>query len=248
QRAGSGACDGGRQGRGGRRRTTAPATGTGRAGTPRRGGGGGRGAVEGIGSAPGPARIPDRAGRIEGPGRRRRPFATGRSRRHGRTATRRVRAGIDASEVGAGVCERDRAGSDPPRHARDGAHRQPTRPAAPRSRGLHFLGGRIHAHVGPDRGTAHQPRLRGARGGRGRRRPASPGPAGDGRAGDGPTPVNATGDIVVARDLRKTFSTGGGGKVAALEAISLSIPPGQLTAMVGPDGAGKTTFLRMLAG
>ena len=60
--------------------------------------------------------------------------------------------------------------------------------------------------------------------------------------------MNATGDIVVARDLRKTFSTGGGGKVAALEAISLSIPPGQLTAMVGPDGAGKTTFLRMLAG
>lgn len=53
---------------------------------------------------------------------------------------------------------------------------------------------------------------------------------------------------VVAQDLRKVFPAPGGGQVDALGGISLSVRAGQLTALVGPDGAGKTTFLRMIAG
>ncbi|MFV3371695.1 ATP-binding cassette domain-containing protein [Pseudomonas sp. NY15435] len=49
--------------------------------------------------------------------------------------------------------------------------------------------------------------------------------------------------------LVKTSSDKHGGKtVQALKDISLDIPRGQLTALVGPDGAGKTTFLRLVAG
>lgn len=53
---------------------------------------------------------------------------------------------------------------------------------------------------------------------------------------------------VVARDLRKVFPAPGGGEVEALGGITLEVRAGQLTALVGPDGAGKTTFLRMVAG
>ena len=53
---------------------------------------------------------------------------------------------------------------------------------------------------------------------------------------------------VIARDLRKVFPAPGGGQVAAVGGISLRVGEGKLTALVGPDGAGKTTFLRMLAG
>ena len=37
-------------------------------------------------------------------------------------------------------------------------------------------------------------------------------------------------------------------RVEALKVIELTIPAGALTALVGPDGAGKTTFLRLMAG
>lgn len=37
-------------------------------------------------------------------------------------------------------------------------------------------------------------------------------------------------------------------KVSALHDISLSLVPGQVTALIGPDGAGKTTLLRLAAG
>ncbi len=38
------------------------------------------------------------------------------------------------------------------------------------------------------------------------------------------------------------------GKIVALDCVSLSAPPGQVTAVVGGDGAGKSTLLRCLAG
>ena len=37
-------------------------------------------------------------------------------------------------------------------------------------------------------------------------------------------------------------------QLAALDDVSLEVPHGALTALVGPDGAGKTTFLRLAAG
>jgi len=38
------------------------------------------------------------------------------------------------------------------------------------------------------------------------------------------------------------------GKTVALKGLTVSIYPGQLTGLVGPDGAGKTTLMRLMAG
>ena len=56
--------------------------------------------------------------------------------------------------------------------------------------------------------------------------------------------------IVIATDLNKTFKAEQKGldDVRALQGINMQIKAGQLTALVGPDGAGKTTFLRLIAG
>lgn len=56
--------------------------------------------------------------------------------------------------------------------------------------------------------------------------------------------------IVIATDLNKTFKAAQKGldDVQALQGINMQIKTGQLTALVGPDGAGKTTFLRLIAG
>lgn len=54
---------------------------------------------------------------------------------------------------------------------------------------------------------------------------------------------------VKAEGLRKTFDAPDGkSKVAAVDGIALQVKAGQLTALVGPDGAGKTSLLRMMAG
>jgi ABC-2 type transport system ATP-binding protein len=45
------------------------------------------------------------------------------------------------------------------------------------------------------------------------------------------------------RELSRAF-----GPVAAVDGLSVTIPRGELFGLVGPDGAGKTTTLRMLAG
>ncbi|QRY78010.1 ABC transporter ATP-binding protein [Pseudomonas sp. PDNC002] len=55
--------------------------------------------------------------------------------------------------------------------------------------------------------------------------------------------------VIRAEGLAKQFLVKESGRtVQALKDISLDIPRGQLTALVGPDGAGKTTFLRLVAG
>jgi len=54
---------------------------------------------------------------------------------------------------------------------------------------------------------------------------------------------------IVAQDLGKDFAAPGSKtKVAALAELSLEVPAGAITALVGPDGAGKTTFIRLAAG
>lgn len=55
------------------------------------------------------------------------------------------------------------------------------------------------------------------------------------------------GIVVSARALGKTFS-GKNATVTALASLDLDVPAGAMTAFVGPDGAGKTTFLRMICG
>jgi ABC-2 type transport system ATP-binding protein len=54
--------------------------------------------------------------------------------------------------------------------------------------------------------------------------------------------------VLWARDLRKTFRRDTGEVVQALDGISFAAAEGTLTALVGPDGAGKTTLIRLAAG
>src|SRR5208283_2637353 len=53
---------------------------------------------------------------------------------------------------------------------------------------------------------------------------------------------------VAAHALRKLFEREHEAPVCALDAVSLQAEYGKLTALVGPDGAGKTTLMRLAAG
>jgi ABC-2 type transport system ATP-binding protein len=52
----------------------------------------------------------------------------------------------------------------------------------------------------------------------------------------------------VGHDLRKAFRREDAGTVRALDGVSFEAGHGELTALVGPDGAGKTTLMRLAAG
>jgi ABC-2 type transport system ATP-binding protein len=54
--------------------------------------------------------------------------------------------------------------------------------------------------------------------------------------------------VLIGRDVKKTFRRDGGEIVQALDGVSLEVEHGTLTALVGPDGAGKTTLIRLAAG
>jgi ABC-2 type transport system ATP-binding protein len=64
-------------------------------------------------------------------------------------------------------------------------------------------------------------------------------------AGNAPTDGTraATGALVEIDRVRKRF-----GRIDALSDVSTAIHSGRLTGLVGPDGAGKTTLMRMMAG
>ena len=54
--------------------------------------------------------------------------------------------------------------------------------------------------------------------------------------------------ILSVRDVHKRFTPKKLPPVQALEGVSFEAPRGMLTALVGPDGAGKTTLIRLVAG
>lgn len=53
---------------------------------------------------------------------------------------------------------------------------------------------------------------------------------------------------LVLAGVSKVFPAPGGGTVAALREINLTVATGELLTVVGPSGSGKTTLLRLLAG
>ena len=54
--------------------------------------------------------------------------------------------------------------------------------------------------------------------------------------------------IVDIEELTKRFLGPNGKPFPAVDRLSMKVYPGQLTALVGPDGAGKTTLIRMMVG
>jgi ABC-2 type transport system ATP-binding protein len=54
--------------------------------------------------------------------------------------------------------------------------------------------------------------------------------------------------VLLGRNIRKTFRRDNGEVVQALDDVSLVATEGTLTALVGPDGSGKTTLIRLAAG
>ena len=56
-----------------------------------------------------------------------------------------------------------------------------------------------------------------------------------------------TGPVVSARDLTRRYGEGDTA-VDALRGVSLDVPQGQLTAVMGPSGSGKSTLMHILAG
>ena len=114
---------------------------------------------------------------------------------------------------------------------------------------LHLAGRRVHAQRPCRPRNCDQPGLRGPglRQGSGR---SAARHAGDGasaarrkrhRIGCRPDESAATLPIV-GRDIHKTFRRDTGEVVRALDGVSLEARHGTLTALVGPDGAGKTTL------
>ncbi len=49
-------------------------------------------------------------------------------------------------------------------------------------------------------------------------------------------------------DLHKSFRRRGGGRLAAVDGLTLEVPEGGVFGIVGPNGSGKTTLLRLILG
>jgi putative ABC transport system ATP-binding protein len=59
--------------------------------------------------------------------------------------------------------------------------------------------------------------------------------------------TSASAPAVALRDVRKVYGRGDA-QVVALDGVSIQLPTGSFTAVMGPSGSGKSTFLNMAAG
>lgn len=61
------------------------------------------------------------------------------------------------------------------------------------------------------------------------------------------TPGTSPGsDLLVARRLEKSYATGGGGRLDVLRGVDFRARPGEVVAVVGESGTGKSTLLHLL--
>ena len=56
-----------------------------------------------------------------------------------------------------------------------------------------------------------------------------------------------TQQVIVAKDVSKTYSTQSGENIIALEGVNLDIETNEFVTLVGPSGCGKSTLLKMMA-
>jgi ABC-2 type transport system ATP-binding protein len=61
---------------------------------------------------------------------------------------------------------------------------------------------------------------------------------------DAPSRADDKPDIVLLSEVTKRF----GAEAPALDGVSAAIRGGEITGLVGPDGAGKTTLIRLMTG
>src|SRR5262249_40549863 len=141
--------------------------------------------------------------------------------------------------VASRVHQRNRPGKSEDRFQGQGHFRFIPRQGLQRTRELHLIAGGVHAQADPDATGAGETRVsRQDRGGESEPR-AEVQHAGGCRDSAGPIME----PIIETRDLTRRFGT-----LTAVERLNLTVTPGEIFGLVGPDGAGKTTTLRMLCG